>query len=52
MQADAHTLSALCESADNDIRSCLNTLQVIIYYYYLSSIIIIYLFYIISNLLQ
>lgn len=34
LQADAHTLSALCELADNDIRSCLNTLQVLYFSFF------------------
>jgi hypothetical protein len=28
LKADLNTLLALCERTDNDIRSCLNTLQV------------------------
>lgn len=28
MKTDTNTLLALCEKTDNDIRSCLNTLQV------------------------
>ena len=28
MKADTGTLMALCEKTDNDIRSCINTLQV------------------------
>ncbi len=28
MKADTGTLMALCEKTDNDIRACINTLQV------------------------
>ena len=28
MRADMPTLMALCEKADNDVRACLNTVQV------------------------
>jgi len=33
LKTDLTTLLALCEKADNDIRSCLNTLQVFLFYF-------------------
>jgi len=35
LKTDLTTLLALCEKADNDIRSCLNTLQVFFFDFYL-----------------
>jgi len=40
LKTDLTTLLALCEKADNDIRSCLNTLQVLC-----SHFLLVYLWY-------